>query len=287
MVQRGEIMNLLHVFFKILIILIAVIIFLLIYSLWDTKRAVVTNYSVASEKIPSAFNQYRILQLSDLHGQSFGNKQEMLLKHIASEKPNLIVISGDSLDRNHSKWEMTCQFIKDATQYAPVYVTLGNHESIFSHRDAAIHALRNTGAILLENENAILEKNGTTIVLSGISDPKFFNGSYYYKEALSHLIQEQPDSYHILISHRPELQKEYALKGYDLTFAGHAHGGQVQIPFVGGLIAPHQGLFPKLTKGVHDLNGKKLVISRGLGNQYYFPRVLNTPEIVVVTLQSN
>ena len=70
----------------------------------------------------------------------------------------------------------------------------------------------------------------------------------------------------------------------NLIFSGHAHGGQFRLPFIGGLIAPDQGFFPKLTEGIHTSNDTSMIISRGLGNSIIPVRILNRPELIVVTL---
>jgi predicted MPP superfamily phosphohydrolase len=71
----------------------------------------------------------------------------------------------------------------------------------------------------------------------------------------------------------------------DLVFTGHAHGGQIRLPFIGGLAAPDQGLFPKYTSGRHEKDSTTMYVSRGLGNSIFPLRVFNRPEIVTVTLR--
>lgn len=90
----------------------------------------------------------------------------------------------------------------------------------------------------------------------------------------------------LLLTHRPELLPVYAGCHIDVAFAGHAHGGQVRVPGVGGLFAPSQGVLPKLTEGVHVLGRTQLVVSRGLGPSVVPMRVNNRPELVVVDLRS-
>ena len=77
----------------------------------------------------------------------------------------------------------------------------------------------------------------------------------------------------------------YVEQGIDMVFAGHAHGGQVRIPKLGGLIAPGQGWFPTMTDGIFRKEGTQLVLSRGLGNSGFPVRVFNLPEVVAVTLE--
>lgn len=78
----------------------------------------------------------------------------------------------------------------------------------------------------------------------------------------------------------------YAKQQFDIVFTGHAHGGQIRIPFIGGLIAPHQGFFPDYTAGLHEIRKTIMVINRGLGNSLFPFRVFNRPEVIVLTLKS-
>ena len=104
-------------------------------------------------------------------------------------------------------------------------------------------------------------------------------------EQLNKLVKEN-DKFKILLSHRPELFDTYSESDVDLVFSGHAHGGQFRIPFIGGVVAPEQGLFPKLTAGIHTKNDTSMIISRGLGNSIIPVRIFNRPELIVVTLRT-
>ena len=87
-----------------------------------------------------------------------------------------------------------------------------------------------------------------------------------------------------MLSHRPELFDVYVENNIDIVFSGHAHGGQFRLPFIGGLVAPHQGLFPEYDAGLYTENNTNLMVSRGLGNSIFPFRVNNPPEIIIVTL---
>src|SRR5699024_4548454 len=109
------------------------------------------------------------------------------------------------------------------------------------------------------------------------------------EEAVAHDIKNlsyDNDTYSILLSHRPELFATYVSAKVDLVFTGHAHGGQFRIPFIGGLVAPHQGLFPQYTFGIYEEKATKMIVSRGLGNSIIPLRINNHPELVVVKLSS-
>jgi hypothetical protein len=96
----------------------------------------------------------------------------------------------------------------------------------------------------------------------------------------------EEDMFNLLLAHRPDYFDLYSQSNIDLVFCGHAHGGQVRLPFIGGLVAPGQGLFPKYTSGIHSKDDTAMVISRGLGNSILPLRIFNRPEVVVVTLKS-
>ena len=99
-------------------------------------------------------------------------------------------------------------------------------------------------------------------------------------------MEKAENDFQILLSHRPELLPLYSEYDFDVVFSGHAHGGQFRLPFVGGLIAPDQGLFPEYTSGKYKLDQTTMIVNRGLGNSVIPVRVFNRPEIVVVTLES-
>lgn len=255
-------------------------------GLMKGKYLEVNHYELASTKLPAAFNNYKIVHLSDLHNETFGQHQKDLIDKILAEDPDLIVVSGDSVDRYTGNWENSMTVLEELAKVKPVYFSTGNHEYWSSiHKDSAA-ILAETGAIYLKNENLWIEKNGQKISLSGIDDPWYFEEEGGFKRTLLDMSRELPEGFHMLISHRPERQEQYIEAGFDLVFAGHAHGGQIRLPFTQGLIAPNQGLFPKLTGGLHEKKDKFLMISRGLGNPLKYPRFFNGPEIVVLTLKT-
>lgn len=89
----------------------------------------------------------------------------------------------------------------------------------------------------------------------------------------------------IVLAHEPQYIDNYSKAGVDLVLSGHAHGGQIRLPFIGGLVAPDQGFFPKYTAGTYKENDIVMIVSRGLGNGIILIRVFNRLEIVMVTLR--
>ena len=183
-------------------------------------------------------------------------------------------------------------FVKKAVQIAPVYFVTGNHEANFSHYDQFKTGLEASGVTVLEDEAIQLVYNNEMITLIGLSDPDFTIKGDMFNEVpamvntkLNSLIDDE-NSYTILLSHRSELFETYVCCGVDLVLCGHAHGGQFRLPFIGGLVAPNQGLFPKYDSGLYTDGKTNMVVSRGLGNSIIPFRFNNRPEVVLVELNT-
>ena len=271
-------------------VLIAVLVAALaVWILWANKALTVTEYQISNPKIPEGFNGFRIVQISDLHNDSFGKGNCKLLDSLRGIGPDMIVITGDLVDSRRTDYDIGLDFAHRALDIAPVYYVPGNHESRLAGYEGFKSELINSGVTVLDNRKISLERGTDRITLMGVNDPNFWNdmpfvedGEIIY-EAVSQL-QETSDGYTVLLSHRPELLDAYARTGVDLVFSGHAHGGQFRIPFVGGVFAPDQGLFPKYDAGRHTQGNTTLIVSRGLGASIIPLRLNNRPEIVVATL---
>lgn len=99
------------------------------------------------------------------------------------------------------------------------------------------------------------------------------------------LYNMNPDAFKVLLSHRPEVFETYVEKDIDLVLTGHAHGGQIRLPFIGGLFAPTQGFMPTYTAGIYEQQDTEMIVNRGLGNSLFPYRIFNLPEIYVVELK--
>lgn len=253
------------------------------------------SYSYTSEKLPKGFNGYRIVHISDLHNKRFGVNQGYLLNKIKEARPDIIVITGDiiyvrtKLRQVQARLKKVRPFIEGAAKIAPVYYCTGNHEVETGHQDYIWSKLKSWGAQVLINKTAVVEKGGNSLALIGVADPFYYGERHAYTPAkvqLQSLCTDNAHMFRIVLSHRPEMLDIYADCGADLVFCGHAHGGQMRIPFTAqGLYAPDQGVLPKYTQGVHQKGSTQMVISRGLGNSGFPQRLFNRPEIVVVTLK--
>jgi predicted MPP superfamily phosphohydrolase len=259
------------------------------WVLWTNKALEITEYEVQSEKIPESFDGFRITQVSDLHNDSFGEDNCKLLDLLRETEPDIIVITGDLVDSRRTDMAIGLDFARQALGIAPVYYVPGNHESRLTEYEGFRQDLLNAGVTVMDNRKLGFEREDQSITLMGVNDPHFWynwppvDDAVLVYNAISR-IQEFTDGYTVLLSHRPDLMGAYVQSGMDLVLSGHAHGGQFRIPFVGGLFAPDQGLFPKYDAGRFDHGDTTLIVSRGLGASVIPFRINNRPEIVVVTL---
>lgn len=259
---------------------------------WGNTALVTADVLVCSNGIPEAFDAYKIVQISDLHDAQIGENNEKLIAMTAEAEPDCIVLTGDFVDSSRFHPERSLSVAEALVKIAPVYYVSGNHEAILPDEDyqALTDGLRGLGVCVLEDESAELTRDGQSIRLIGLTDIGFHPGTLEEKKdalrtALSALLPE--DEFSVTLAHRPELMDVYTECGAPLVLSGHAHGGQIRLPGIGGLIAPGQGLFPKYTEGKYEENGTTLVVSRGIGNSVLPLRVNDRPQIVVVQLARN
>ena len=216
----------------------------------------------------------RIVQLSDLHGKSFGAHNSKLAAKIKELNPDFIAITGDMIHRYTPKnIQVALETVSTLSAVAPVLYVSGNHEMRNKGYRFFRKELSEAGAVILDND--ITEICGVTLV--GL------NGAHNKNGTLKIITPNIPNK--ILLAHMPHHYENYANAGYDLVLCGHAHGGQWRIPFIRqGIYAPGQGLLPKYTEGMHTFGNTKMIISRGLGNSEFPLRLFNHPEIVEITL---
>ena len=270
--------------------IIAIFFALSIWTIWGNTSLTANNIIISSNRIPVAFSGFRVAQVSDLHNAEFGKGNEKLLELLSESEPDIIVITGDLVDAGHTDMEAALHFAEGAVHIAPVYYVAGNHEASLSQYDELKTKLKTIGVTVLEDEAVQLKHDKEAISLIGLSDPDFtIKGDIFgevpamVRTKLSSLVDDE-NSYTILLSHRPELFESYVRCNIDLVLSGHAHGGQFRLPFIGGLIAPNQGLFPKYDAGLYTSDSTNMIVSRGLGNSIIPIRFNNRPEVIIAEL---
>ena len=238
------------------------------FCLYQNYHLTVTEY----EADLGLENDLTIVQVSDLHNQIFGIGESALLKKIEAADPDLIVVTGDAVDKTHTSYSISLSFFKGAVKIAPVYYITGNHEVFLRgpKTDAFMDDLRALGVVILDD--TYVDMGG--YVLAGIGDASL--GSF---NAYGPFSDEKPV---IMLAHEPQYHSLYESLGADLVLTGHFHGGQIIIPGVGGLVSPEFEFLPDYYEGMRSFGSTTVILSRGLGNSIIPVRINNYPELVVV-----
>lgn len=274
-----------------IIITSIIVLAILIVAFWN--QPVYRYYIIQSEKVTNGF---RIIQLSDLHNTSYGENNKRLIKKIKDKEPDIIVLTGDMVDDRYLA-DGAYALIKGLQEY-PLYFVSGNHEHWHEDTYQVFEALEALGVIILKDEYVTIDLQGEQVNIAGLMDPakigyvtKRNEKEYYDAPLVNRLVKldgsipNKNETFTILLSHRPEFFESYMKFGEDLILCGHAHGGQVRIPFLmNGLYSPNQGWFPEYAGGMYTEMEKSMIVSRGLSLNPKLPRIFNPPEIVVIDI---
>lgn len=256
----------------------------------SANRLVSSEYELEFDNLPRGFDGFRIVQLSDLHLAQFGEDNGRLLELTAAQKPDIIALTGDFLQsgtlKQRGQAESLEPLFKSLAGIAPCYFVSGNHDWASGDIEELAEVLEKAGIKYLRNEYVTLEREGETIVLAGVEDPNGYAGQLKPDELVDIIETEQPDSFRVLLAHRNYWATEYPDLEVDIILCGHAHGGVVRLPFLGGVVGNEGDFFPAYEDGVHSVERYELVVSRGLGNSATPLRFLNNPEIVTVALRA-
>lgn len=272
-----------------LIILVVLLIFMMVSRvIWGNLSVETSHFTVTSKDLPEAFDNFSIAHISDLHHAEYGKNNKKLIDILKAENPNMIAITGDLIDSNHTNLEAALSFAQQAVKIAPCYFVTGNHEAwIGSQYEELKTSLENAGVTVFQDEAIELNYGDECIQLIGLNDPDFSERDSFLSESILEAKLSQiniSNGFTILLSHRPEYFNIYQNNNIDLVLSGHTHGGQFRLPFLGGVIAPGQGLFPKYDAGAYTENGTTMIVSRGIGNSIIPVRINNPPEIVLIEL---
>lgn len=269
------------------VIVIAVILLTIIVidMICSQKMLSVTKYEYRTEKVSK---EIRVVHLTDMHNYQFGKENRRLVKRVGEQSPDLIFVTGDMLNEYEERTDIVENLIRDLRGIAPVYFSMGNHEVNYGKNESYPKDLREklerAGAVVLEKEYADIEVNGQELRIGGaygyLLRKKWHDGS---EQRFMKAFQDT-DRFKILLSHKSEgllLWKGLERWKVELVFSGHAHGGQMRLPIIGGLYSPEEKYFPTYTKGMYECGNGTVILSAGLGSSHGIPRVNNLPEIVV------
>ncbi|MCL2229773.1 MAG: metallophosphoesterase [Treponema sp.] len=233
----------------------------------------------------------RIVLVSDLHNTIYGKNQSILIGKITEQNPDLIVLAGDMFD-SAGPMKRSTVFLSGISGIAPIFYVTGNHEYASRKMDFIRETLLSHGVIILSDSYERITINGNEIIIAGIEDPYvriYESPGYNQGEIMEERFRELDniEAFSILAAHRPERIEMYKRFSFDLVLSGHAHGGQVRIPgIMNGLVAPHQGFFPKYAGGLYQHENLTHIVSRGLAVNL-IPRIFNPPELVVIIVESD
>jgi uncharacterized protein len=251
------------------------------YGLYEARRRPgIVEVTVPIERLPPAFNGFRIVQISDLHaGLTIGRDWiETIVEEMRALRPDLIAFTGDLVDGSvpHLRDAVAPLAGLDAP-YGRFFVT-GNHE-YYSGAEEWVEEIRRIGYDVLLNEHRLVERGGASIVLAGVTD---HSGGQFYPSHISDpakaMLGAPLDTARILMAHQPKSILKTAGLGIDLVLSGHTHGGQF---FPWNLVA---ALDQPYIAGMHEHDGTKIYVNKGTG--YWGPpvRLAARSEITVVTL---
>lgn len=245
----------------------------------------ISRYEVNSKKLPESFDGFKIVQLSDLHGAEFGEDGMGLVEKVKELEPDIIALTGDFVT-DEGDLAAVEKLAARLVKLCPVYFVSGNHEFGSGLAVKVRNILERAGVKYLSNEYLTINRGDDEILLGGVEDPLAYADMLSPDELAQKMNDAAPDAFKILLGHRNYWMTEYPELPVDLIFCGHAHGGLIRIPGVGGLIGTDRRLFPDFDAGQFNNGRYTLIVSRGLGNSVPIPRVFNRPEIVCVELSS-
>lgn len=277
--------------FIILAVAAAFLLALIAWIIWGNTALELNTYTISSSKLPQSFDGYRIAHVSDLHNAEMGKNNEKLLTMLRDADPDMIAITGDLVDSRNTDIEVALQFVRAAVKIAPCYYVTGNHEARVNEYGELKAGMKAAGVTVLEDAQNEISLTGESITLIGVNDPSYqmdflFGDSETVMNTKLEGLHTDNDGFTILLSHRPELFDTYVNHNIDLVLSGHAHGGQFRLPFIGGMVAPNQGLFPEYDAGIYTEGNTNMLVSRGIGNSILPFRINNRPEVILIELQT-
>lgn len=284
--MKNKLMKLLVIIFICLCLIISYFIYMSYY------KVEVTDYEILSNKIN---NDVTIIMIADVHDHHCKVKDQ-IIDRIKQLKPDIILCAGDIIDNESESDRSTIEFLNSLSEISDVYMSLGNHELEYPDTKQLIEDIKNTGAKVLDKEYQDIVVNGNTIRIGGMYDYAFsqetgdIDQETMKSDVYSFLTEmKQTSSFQLMMAHRPDsfiFGNAYKWD-FDLVVSGHYHGGQMILPYIGGLYAPELGWFPEVDYGHYKLKDMDMIVTRGISSSNeLFPRLNNPPEIVSITLKA-
>lgn len=240
----------------------------------------VTTVAMPFERLPAAFDGFRVLQLSDIHADTLadgGRRLRSILKGLAFD---VCVLTGDfrfsTYDRYDRAMAATAALVAELKAPHGIWGILGNHDFV-----EFVPALEACGVRMLINEARPLSRGTDTIWLAGIDDAHLY-GCHDFPKTLADIPAR---AFKLLLSHSPETYALAAAAGFDYTLCGHTHGGQLCLP--GGVPLMTNARCPRrFCAGAWDYRGMHGYTSRGVGTSGLTARLCCPPEITIHVLRT-
>ncbi|MBE6927402.1 MAG: hypothetical protein E7467_02745 [Ruminococcaceae bacterium] len=270
-------------------IAVCVTVFVLLggFLFWNNFVIQTEETKITLESLPEAFNDLRIVLLTDLHGREFERDNSYLLQQVRAAAPELICVSGDLFDLQTEMGDIYL-LLSQLTIIAPTYYVTGNHEWQVDDLPSVLQRMEQCGVTVLRNEYVILRRGDERLILAGVDDPCGPKDQKSPEELVRQIrAAEGEDACIVMLCHRNDGLETWAQLGVDLVLSGHCHGGVVRLPYVGGVFGTKRELFPAFSAGLYRENSTQLYVSRGLGYTNVRLRLFNRPHLPVLRLVNN
>ena len=260
---------------------------LLAFGWFENYTVRLQTVHISAPRLPAAFSGLRVAQLSDLHGMHFGPQNAWLLRCVQNARPDLIALTGDLADA-HTELDTLRPTLQALCRIAPVYFVTGNHEWVLprARRQTLFKLLDSCGVTRLENRYVPLRRGDATLWLAGVGDPNGPADQPAPSALFAELRAEAgPDACILLLAHRNDLLDTWVQLGADVVLCGHAHGGVVRLPGLGGLFGPQKTWLPEFDAGLFSRGGTQMYVSPGLGTLRGLPlRLFDRPTVSLLVL---
>lgn len=257
------------------------------YVFIDNSNVSISNYAIYSKKVPAVFEDYKIAVISDFHSSSNAKK---VIGAVARIKPQLIVITGDTINMQDVVYDKAGVLVDGLVQIAPVYLVSGNNEKWSKNEKEFLEYIAGKGVNVINDKVVEIKYKNNAINLVGHGDI-IYADEKMRMDILEKSIEtlygkiENKKNFNMLLFHRAIYFQQIAKQPFDLVLSGHTHGGQVNLPYVKNAILRFKYNTDEYSKGYYRMNDAQMIISGGLEKNLLSPRVLNTPEVVSVTLR--
>ncbi|MCC6367446.1 MAG: metallophosphoesterase [Bryobacterales bacterium] len=248
--------------------------------LGERKQFEVKEVDIAIPGLAKDLHGVRILQLSDIHMSPFLTEKDLArVIGMANEtKPNLCVVTGDLITGKHDPLDLCMRQVAKVKSDAGIVCCNGNHE-IFARAEAHTKEYgARLGMNFLRHEKTTLRFGNAKMNIAGVDYQRFHAPYLVGMETLV-----EPDAFNLLLSHNPDVFPVAAKQGYQLTLAGHTHGGQITVEIL-EQYANVARFFTPYVYGRYEKGGASIYVTRGIGTVGVPARIGATPEITVVRL---